>query len=125
MTVTDDRRIAEAATAGKWRQGATDGRTVWAGDGCTLGWVPVGRHVADAAHIANFTPSRVLRYVVLAEAASKLRALHVKRDQMIDNDTWESEGALPVYKSIDNAEKQLAAALAALDAPDDKEARGE
>jgi hypothetical protein len=48
------------------------------------------------------------------EAAKRLRALHVKRDQMIDNDTWESEGAIPTYTAIANAESKLSTALAAL-----------
>ena len=112
MTVTDDRRIAEAATAGKWRQGVTDGRTVWAGDGCTLGWVPVGRHVADAAHIARFTPSRVLRYVVLAEAAKQLEWM------------WSRPLSVAITSPL-SVIVNFRAALAALDAPDDKEARGE
>lgn len=50
-----------------------------------------------------------LRGVV--EAAEKLHALHVKRDQMIENDTWEADGAVPTWRALANAEKRLGAAL--------------
>jgi hypothetical protein len=65
-----------------------------------------------ARYLAAERTVREQREVI--EAAKRLRALHVKRDQMIDNDTWESEGAIPTYTAIANAESKLSTALAAL-----------
>ena len=62
--------------------------------------------------------AEVERLREVAEAASKLHKLHVKRDRMIENDTWESDKAMPVWKSLENAERRLGVALAALEAGD-------
>ena len=62
--------------------------------------------------------AEVERLRKVAEAASKLHKLHVKRDRMIENDTWESDKAMPVWKSLENAERRLGVALAALEAGD-------
>ena len=80
------------------------------------GWFrPQGHDLDLAVEDVGKLLAEVERLRGVVEAAKKVHALHVKRDQMVENDTWESEKAVPVWKRLENAERKLASALAALE----------
>lgn len=124
MTIDELRELGERATKGLaitqfvctkcgFVRAATEGELAAVCDRCPymmIGTVDRVLSVNALTDLRNHWDA----LVDLAEAAEKLRKLHVKRDQMIDNDTWEDEGAIPTYTAIANAEKRVAESLSAL-----------